>query len=195
MTLHDRPLPINQIETRRPQTADWASVTLGGTNLYARDKGVLRASIDRLQKSIETALAAHFCLIRPVLQNVVGRELAETIPDRVFGAVLGRALRFGTVRAVACLTINNNILRIYLLASRYPEFDKKVQASIALLKSQSAVSVLAVQSACFPSREWGSRYMAQQVMGYLALRGLAVFVDKDLFSWPRGIDDAIRANH
>jgi hypothetical protein len=195
MTIKSRPISLTEIETRRPVADDCFCISLGGVNLYARDEKALLAALDRLQGTIEKVLAQNFCLIRQVLRSVVVRELGQEVPDRIFGAILGRALRFGTVAALPCLTVNNKILRTYLLASRFPELQTKLQASTDLLRSQSAVSILAVQSSCFPEREWGSSYMAQQLMGHLALRGLAVFVDKDLFSWPRVVEDAVRANH
>jgi hypothetical protein len=195
MSTKSKPLRLKEIETRRPLSRDCACVSLGGTNLYARDEKALLAALDQLQGTIEGVLASNFCLIRQVLYSVVVRELGQEVPDRIFGAILGRALRFGTVRALACLTVNNKILRTYLLASRFTELQNKLRVSTDLLRSQSAVSVLAVQSSCFPEREWGSSYMAQQLMGHLALRGLAVFVDKDLFSWPKVVEDAVRTNH
>jgi hypothetical protein len=195
MTIKSKPLRLNEIETRRPLSNDCVCVSLGGTNLYAQDGKALLAALDGLQGTIEKVLAQNFCLIRQVLRSVVVRELGQEVPDRIYGAILGRALRFGTVAALPCLTVNNKVLRTYLLASRFPELQHKLQVSTDLLRSQSAVSVLAVQSRCFPEREWGSSYMAQQLMGHLALRGLAVFVDKDLFSWPRIVQDAVRTNH
>lgn len=195
MTIKNKPLTLKEIETRRPMSGDCVCVSLGGTNLYARDERALLAALDRLQSTIEKGLAQNFCLIRPVLRSVVVRELGQEVPDRIFGAILGRALRCGTVMALACLTVNNKILRTYLLASRMHELQSKLQLSTSLLRSQSAVSVLAVQSSCFPDRGWATSYMAQQLMGHLALRGLAVFVDKDLFTWPRVVENAVRANH
>jgi hypothetical protein len=195
MTPNSRTIPLNQIETRRPDTAGWETVVLGGINLYAKDGRALTGSLDRLQQAIETALKSHFCLIRQVLRSVVKKEVEEEIPDRIFGAVLGRALRHGAVTSLACLTPNGKILRIYLHASRQKELDINLKLILHLLKSQTALSVMAAQAACFPNREWATRYMSQQLLGHLALRGLAVFVDKDLLSWPKVIEHAVGTNH
>jgi len=192
--MKSRLLKLSQIETRRPPSGNGACVTLGGTNLYARDHQELLATLNQLQSGIETVLSQHFCLIRPVLRSIVARDLEQDVPDRIFGAVLGRALRLGTVMALACLTVNNKILRTHFLASRHSELQEKLKISVALLRSQSAVSVMALQARCFPQREWATTYMAQQLLGHLALRGLAVYVDKDLFSWPKVVDDAVHAN-
>ena len=184
-------LPLSKIQTRQPDSANWHMVTLGGTNLYAQDEKAMHVAIDRLEAAIDSALRAHFCLIRQVLHSVVKRELGEIVPDRIFGAVLGRALHSGRIMAIGCLTINSKVLRTHLHASTYPELTSKLKTLAGLLKSQTAVSVLTAQSACFPNREWGTTYMAQQLLGHLALRGLTVYVDKDLFLWPKDIDNAV----
>jgi hypothetical protein len=192
MSTKSKALRLTQIETRRPGGGDAACVSLGGTNLYARDQKALLSALDQLQVAIEAVLSQNFCLIRQVLYRVVARELEQEIPERVFGAVLGRSLRLGTIRPFASLTVNNKILRTYMLASRLTELQSKLSAVTALLKSQTAVSTLAAQSICFPRREWATSYMAQQLMGHLALRGMAVYVDRDLLSWPKVVEDAIR---
>lgn len=191
MTQKTKILLLNQIETRRPSDTGWETLTLGGTNFYAKNEKALLETLDRLQSAIDIGLKLHFCLIRQVLRTVVAKHLQEDVPERIFGAVLGRALHVGAVMSIACLTANRKVLRVYLHPSRQEELSRNLQLLEHVLKSQTALSVLAAQTVCFPNREWGTRYMAQQLLGHLALNGKAVFMDKDLASWPRTIEDAV----
>ena len=60
-----------------------------------------------------------------------------------------------------------------------------------LLKRNGTVSPREVQGLCFPDREWGT-YVASRYMNHLAYLGRAVFLDRELFAWPKEVEDALR---
>ena len=184
---------FSEIVTRRPDddSRQWASMSLGGTSLYSRSETVLKSAIDLLQAAIEEVSHANLLLIRQLVLKMTRQQLAQSVSDRVFGAVLGRTLRLGRVIAVPCLTVNNRILRTHLNANNLLIFNEKLARLSAMLHARPAVTIVAARAECFPEQDWGTSFMAQQLLQHLAYRGQAVCVDKDLFVLPRTVEHAV----
>ena len=176
---------LSEIATRRPNdesSEPFASVTLGGITLYASRLDQIEAAVKKVEDAIEGVARAHFLLARSTLEKLTRERLRESVPDRLFGAVLGKTLRLARIAVIPCLTINGRLMRTYLHSSKLTIFEQKLGQMRNLLLGGVALSTDAAQSSCFPAREWGSSFAAKQLLGHLAFKGEAVFVDNDLFA-------------
>jgi hypothetical protein len=145
-----------------------------------------------LQATIEEVSHENLLLIHQLLLNLTRQQLGYSVEDRIFGAVLGRALRLGRIVVLPCLTVNNRILRTHFNSENAPIVSEKLSHLSGMLQNRPAVSVVAARAECFPDQAWGTSFMAQQLLGHLAYRGSAVCVDKDLFTFPRLVERAVR---
>jgi hypothetical protein len=171
-------------------------VTLGGTTLYAPDADWLNAAVEQIQEAIGQTLKKHLLIVRNQLEKLAIDRIGEQVSERVFGAVLGRSLRFGITSVLPCLTIHGHILRMYFHSLNRPAIEERLGLLNRLLSKNTAISVEAAQLACFPEREWGTKFIAKQLLSHLAYQGRAVFIDDDLFASPTpSLENALRNPH
>jgi hypothetical protein len=189
---------IGQIRTSRPPEGIWrntSSISYGGTTFYGQSEKDLAAVLASVEDAIVAISKIHLCLIKQVLRSYVGQLLKESVPERFFGAVLGRCLRMGKLECLPCLTLSGKTRRIYVHSKRLSDFEMKVDLARKLLNTQIIVSVGNIQNACFPERASGTWFMSQQIAEYLAYKGHIVYADNDLFSLPKVLVDASRSSH
>lgn len=188
-------IQIAELKTRRANfsgRAQPASVSFGGTTIYARNEAVLQQVISALQDLILKLLGQHLILPRASLNKLMREALGEDLERPILGALLGRLLSLGKVQALVCLTVNSLTFSVYVSADRLAELAEKVRAAEELLCKNGTMSPREMQTVCFPSREWGTYTACHFVLSNLAYRGLAVFLDKELFAFPKEVYDALR---
>lgn len=184
---------IRSIRTSDPREPGWHEIQLGGTTVYARNKEDLLRVIGVIESAIERVLLDHLTLPRNVLKGKV-KEAIEGfggVSKGLFGAILGRMLRLGVLKVLPCLTVNGKIKRVYIHSLKYEQHKQKVADLTGHLKKNYTLNVKAAHHLCFPENGWATYFMAEDMLGHLAYRGLAVYEDKDLFIWPQEIEDAV----
>jgi hypothetical protein len=190
-------LSLAQIETKQPGSGTpYAVLVLGGISLYGPDANWLNNSVNRIQKAVEQSASEQLLLVRNQLEKATRERIGEDIGERVLSAVIGRTLRYGALTILPCLTINARILRSYFHKIRLLEINQKLELLDRLITEKTAMSVEAAQSACFPEREWSTKFFAKQLLSHLAYKGRAVFLDEDLFASPfASIKNALGDSH
>ena len=183
------------IHTRRPTSgSDTYSISLGGTTLYAGSERKLHNAVAKLEESILESTLPHQTLVRNSVVKLTREAIGEEIPDRVFGAVFGKMLKLGRIRAIPCQTINGRILRVYLNDEKSTTLDEQLDIVRHMLRSSTAVDIRTAQRRCFPERGWGTYVASQHLLMHLVFLGHAVYADGDLFIWPTEVEDAVCSN-
>jgi hypothetical protein len=169
-----------------------ATISLGGVTLYAESERTLKRGFDRLSDAIVRGLDAHASLDRRLLLNAVARDLDDWLDQRVFGAVLGGQLRLGRVESIPCASINDKAFRVYVSADGCVTFLHRVEEVRTWLQEVRALKVRDVQSRYFPNGGWGTWSCAAHILARVVLIGSAQYIDKYSFTWPDGLENAVR---
>src|SRR4051812_22758018 len=103
----------NWLVTSRPTTGSYSELRLGGITLYSSSAQFLNAQLVSINAAITAASREHILLIRQVLLSQTRTRLGIELPDRVFGAVLGRMLKLGEMKVFVTLSLNNKIMRVH----------------------------------------------------------------------------------
>jgi hypothetical protein len=186
---------VGEISTRRSAFSDspnTAWISFGGTTLYGRNQAILESGVERIQESLLAVTSKHLILLRPSLSKLVREELGTESDHVAFGAILGRLLCIGELAELVCLTVNSRKLEAFVSGKRVLELNAHLAEVEAILRIRGTLSPREVQTLCFSKREWGSYVASVSILGHLAYLGKAVFIDKDLFAWPKEVDDALR---
>jgi hypothetical protein len=186
---------VGELKTRRaefPDLCDPAFVSFGGTTLYAKSQAILDAAIERLQKTVLWVCREHLILPRAVLNKLVTEQLAEELDRSLVGAIVGRLLSLGELEALPCLSVNSLPFTAVASARRVAELGEMILRAEDLLRRNGTLSPREVQALCFPDRGWGTYVASSLILNHLAYLGRAVFLDRELFAWPKEVEDALR---
>lgn len=165
---------------------------LGGVTIYARSDEELRRLCDDVTTAIDRVIQAHASLTRSHLEWQVQKEIKNRIDRRVFGALLGAALRRGIIDQIPCAAESGKVFRVYIHATSRSLFDDRLVAVIARLRKDRVLPVRVVRDVLFPLGGWGTWSSASHILARLALRGSAKYVDAKTFAWPEEVDHAVR---
>jgi len=186
---------VGQLKTRRAEFSDHcdpAFVSYGGTTLYAKSQTLLDRAIKRLQETVLWACGEHLILPRTSLNKLVQEELAEELDRSLVGAIVGRLLSLGELEALPCLSVNSLPFNALVRADRVAELCEQIQRAEDLLRKNGTVSAREVQGLCFPNRDWGTYVASLFMLNHLVYLGRAVFLDSELFAWPKEVENALR---
>jgi hypothetical protein len=186
---------ISDVKTRRADFSERvhpASRSLGGTTLYAKSEGVLDGAIGMIEGAVLSVMGDHLILARQWLGKLVREKTGEDLDRSVLAAVVGRLLSLGKIENLVCLSVNSRMFSVMVRSDRLAEVAQHVAQVELLLRGNSTLSPREVQGACFPDRGWGTYYGSLFILSHLAYNGRAVFLDKELFAWPKEVEDALR---
>src|SRR3982074_3463309 len=103
---------LSKVTTRRPLAGQWPQVVsraLGGVTLYCRNAETLDDVVAALCEAVANESKMHLLLIRQVLRSSTNKSMGVSIEDRLFGAIVGRLLRVGTLRVLPTLSVNGKL--------------------------------------------------------------------------------------
>jgi hypothetical protein len=186
---------VGELKMRRAEFSDDcdpAFVSFGGTTLYATSQRLLDAAIERLQKSVLRVCGEHLILPRASINKLVREELAEELDKSLIGTIVGRLLSVGELEALSCLSVNSLAFNALTSAGRAVELGGIIHRAEDFLRKNGTVSPREVQGLFFPDREWGTYMASSLILNHLAYLGRAVFLDRELFAWPKEVEDALR---
>jgi hypothetical protein len=186
---------VGELKMRRSEFSehrDPASVSFGGTTLYAKSQALLDSAIGRLQKTVLWVCREHLILPRASLNKLVREELAEELDRYLVGTIVGRLLSLGELEALPCLSVNSLPFNAFASAGRAAELGEMIHRAEDLLRRNGTVSPREVQGLCFPDRGWGTYVASSLMLNHLVYLGRAVFLDRELFAWPKEVEDALR---
>jgi len=171
---------------------DYFSLSFGGLRVYAPSRNALDEGLMSLEKAILRELYAHFLLARSSVEKLVKEQLNIEPSRLLFAAATARLRRLGKVDALVCSTADNKPYYTFFHCERSAEINRATSDILDHLKTNETVSIRQIQARFFPSKPWGSYAAAAALVEALAWRGLATQVDKDLYAWPKEVDDAMR---
>ena len=186
---------VGELKTRRAEFSDHcdpAFVSFGGTTLYAKSQALLDAAIEQLQETVLWVCREHLILPRASLNKLVREEVAEELDRYLLGAIVGRLVSLGELEALPCLSVNSLPFNAFAGADRAAELGEMIHRAEDLLRRNGTLSPREVQGLCFPDRGWGTYVASLLILNHLAYLGRAVFLDRELFAWPKEVEDALR---
>jgi hypothetical protein len=183
---------IASLSTRRPaDDAAVRSVQLGGVAIYASERVDLDALVEELGEVLCEASSRHLSLDRGSLRKVMSELVGTQVEDRIFGALLGRALRLGHIVSVPCLSEGSRVFRVHVAAPRLAEFESARSQLAKRAAETTIVSVTETERLILGQRRWGTWSSASHLLASAAERGQLVRLDKQLFRWPREVYSAV----
>jgi hypothetical protein len=171
---------------------DYFSLSCGGIRVYAPNRDALDEGLISLEKAILKELYAHFLLTRSSVEKLVRERLNIGPSKLLFTATIARLRRLGTVDVLVCSAAANKPYYVFFHCERAAEVRKATNDTLSQLKTNETVSIRQIQARFFPSKPWGSYAAAAALVEALTWRGLATQVDKDLYAWPKEVNDAMR---
>jgi len=181
---------FDKIFTARPE--DYSeSVSLGGTTLYATEEGILGDAVEKIEGVINNVTLPHLTLIKNSVGKLTRESFSEPPTDKIFGAVFGKMLRLGRIKAITCMTENVRVYPVFLNSSNAEKLADSLEVVKDMLCTSKLVSTREVRRRLFPDEGWGTWPTANNLLQHLAFLGYAIYQDRDSFYWPADIEDAI----
>ncbi len=191
-----RGIDFSKFSTRRSDVdchRDAVCLSLGGVNLYACDAEYLDYVVEAKSAVIEDSLLPHLTMLRNPLAKLVREEVKHPVERRLFTAILGRLLRLGRITCFPCLTINGKVLRTLVHRDQIGTFQEQLEWTVGALRENGVLAVRTVERHCFPEPKWGTWVSSSNLLAHAAYKGYAVYADKDRFTWPGEIENAVRS--
>lgn len=190
----DNSLSFDDISTSRVGyrgRGEPAFLKLGGTTLYAASVDRLNSVVRVVSDAIDQATSQYLLLAKASIAKLVQESIIQDVGQTIFGAVLARNASLGILDSLVCLTVNSRTFRVYAHFSRREELCCALDTVKTELRKNGTLSVLEVKRMLFPDRTWGSHSASIYLLSHLCFRGWGVYLDSELFGWPREIEDAV----
>lgn len=168
-------------------------IYLGSTAIYGPSIEKLQRDFNVVGETIDKFSRAHLTLAKVVLAKLVRDDLKlSSFDKRLFGALLGRQLRLGSLDAVLCESTGGKTFRALINSQRLLDFKGAVDTAEKILLANGVVPIKEIESAVFSSRSYGTWSSAAHIGAHLVYFGRAQYDDDNILSRPEGLDDALR---
>lgn len=169
-----------------------ATRRLGGVTIYAAADAELSYGLAAIAEAICICSRSHVSLTRNTLKSQVVRRIGAVVDKRVFGAIVGEQLRLGRLDSILCASAAGKPFRVLIHADQVPRFTEYVRVIAQQIRVARVLEVTNVERELFVERQWGTWSSASHILARLVFMGHACYLNRSIFAWPSGLENAVR---